>query len=381
MKDLNILHIVLIYLVIINVAIVFLYGIDKFKVKHSMWRISEATQLGLAVIGGSIGALLGMKVWHHKTMHKKFQFGIPLILIAPIALLLLTSCKSSDTLQIKDKHITLRQDLTLGGAICFIGRDGKKRNYINVHDEGRYVQQSYYAGQSVNRQAEGQSDFWSPWPWNPIQVGDYKRNRARILESWRRGKRSYVKCVPMLWDMDNCPAEAEMEQWTTLKDNVVHVRCRLTCHRTDTVYGDILDNQQEIPAVYPISSLNHLYAYRGQHPFTSEPVDNIDVEELRFGQNGHGWGSYDDVSEQWMAFVGDDGWGMGVYSPSATLFLAGRYQSSRSGEADEDATSYIAPIRKQHMPKQCIVGYEYYLIFGTIDEIRRTVYKLKREGN
>lgn len=371
-------QIIIIYLIAINSITFFLYGIDKWKAKRSKWRIPEATLLGLAIIGGSLGAWIGMRMWHHKTMHKKFKYGLPLILIVQISLVLLTSCKSSDTLQIKNRNITLRQDLTRGGAICFIGRGGQGRNYINVHDEGRYVQQSYYAGQSVNRQAEGQSDFWSPWPWNPIQVGDYKRNRARILEKWQRGKRTYVRCVPMLWDMDNCPAEAEMEQWTELKDNVVYVRCRLTCHRTDTVYGDVPENQQEIPAVYPISSLNHLYAYRGEHPFTSEPVDTIVVEELRFGQDGHGWGNYDDISEQWMAFMGDDGWGMGVYSPSATQFLAGRFQSSRSGEADGDATSYIAPIRKQYMPKLCTVEYEYYLLFGTIDEIRSAVYELKR---
>ena len=46
------------------------YGIDKWKAKQGSWRISEATLLMLAVIGGSIGALLGMKIWHHKTMHK-----------------------------------------------------------------------------------------------------------------------------------------------------------------------------------------------------------------------------------------------------------------------------------------------------------------------
>ncbi len=76
------------YLVAVNVVTFFLYGIDKFKAKHSMWRIPEATLLGLAVIGGSIGALLGMKVWHHKTMHKKFQFGIPVIILLQIALII-----------------------------------------------------------------------------------------------------------------------------------------------------------------------------------------------------------------------------------------------------------------------------------------------------
>ena len=57
------------------------------KAKQGSWRISEATLLLLAVIGGSIGALLGMLVWHHKTMHLKFKYGLPLILLAQIALI------------------------------------------------------------------------------------------------------------------------------------------------------------------------------------------------------------------------------------------------------------------------------------------------------
>ena len=81
-------QIILIYLVAMNVVTFFAYGIDKWKAKRSKWRISEATLLGMAVIGGSIGAWLGMRVWHHKTMHKKFQFGIPLIIVAQIALLI-----------------------------------------------------------------------------------------------------------------------------------------------------------------------------------------------------------------------------------------------------------------------------------------------------
>ena len=82
----------IIYLFIgINVLTFFVYGIDKWRAKQGKWRISEATLLMLAVIGGSIGALLGMRIWHHKTMHKKFKYGLPLILLAQIALLYLTS--------------------------------------------------------------------------------------------------------------------------------------------------------------------------------------------------------------------------------------------------------------------------------------------------
>lgn len=284
--------------------------------------------------------------------------------------------KKSDYLEVSNGRITLRQDLTRGGGICFIGRDGRKRNYINISDEGRYIQQSYYAGQLVNRQSEGQSPSWSPWCWNPIQAGDYKRNRAKILESRCDGQSTYVKCIPMLWDMDNRPAEAEMEQWTTLKDNMVHVHCRLTCHRTDNIYGDSTLNDQEIPAVYPISSLNHLYAYRGEHPFTAAPADSIAVEQLTYGEKGYRWGTYRDVAEKWMAFIGDDGWGIGVYSPEAEHFMAGRHRPSRSGEAKDHATSYIAPVRKLLMRKNSIVDYEYYLLFGTVDEIRCAVYAI-----
>ena len=81
-------QLILIYLIAINVVTFFAYCIDKWKAKRSKWRISEATLLGMAVIGGSIGAWLGMRVWHHKTMHKKFQFGIPLIIVAQVAMII-----------------------------------------------------------------------------------------------------------------------------------------------------------------------------------------------------------------------------------------------------------------------------------------------------
>ena len=74
------------YLFAINIVSFFLYGIDKYKAKKNKWRISEATLLMIAIIGGSIGALVGMRLWHHKTMHKKFKYGIPVIMIMQVCL-------------------------------------------------------------------------------------------------------------------------------------------------------------------------------------------------------------------------------------------------------------------------------------------------------
>ena len=82
-------NVLLYYLIVINIVTFLIYGIDKRKAKQGSWRISEATLLILAVIGGSIGALLGMKIWHHKTMHKNFKYGLPMILLAQIALIYL----------------------------------------------------------------------------------------------------------------------------------------------------------------------------------------------------------------------------------------------------------------------------------------------------
>ncbi len=75
------------YLIIINIVTFLVYGIDKWKAKKSLWRIREASLLMLAVLGGSIGAWLGMKVWHHKTLHKKFRYGIPAIIIIQLVII------------------------------------------------------------------------------------------------------------------------------------------------------------------------------------------------------------------------------------------------------------------------------------------------------
>ncbi len=76
------------YLIVMNLITFFLYGLDKWKAMHHRWRISEAALLLAALIGGSIGALAGMYGFRHKTKHKKFTIGVPLLLILQIILLL-----------------------------------------------------------------------------------------------------------------------------------------------------------------------------------------------------------------------------------------------------------------------------------------------------
>ena len=108
------------YIVGVNILTFFVYGIDKWRAKKGKWRISEATLLLLAVIGGSIGAWLGIKVWHHKTMHKKFKYGIPAILIIQIILIgysnFTPNVSPSSDVQMEDTLRTITAEMAFEGV-------------------------------------------------------------------------------------------------------------------------------------------------------------------------------------------------------------------------------------------------------------------------
>ena len=75
-----------VYLLIVNAAGFALMLADKYKARKNLWRVPEATLMGVAVLGGSIGSLLGMYTVRHKTKHPKFTVGIPVILALQIVL-------------------------------------------------------------------------------------------------------------------------------------------------------------------------------------------------------------------------------------------------------------------------------------------------------
>lgn len=82
-------ELILLYLLIINAVGFLLMLVDKFKAKKKLWRIPESTLMTAAILGGSVGCLIGMYTVRHKTKHLKFTLGIPLILLAQIAAILI----------------------------------------------------------------------------------------------------------------------------------------------------------------------------------------------------------------------------------------------------------------------------------------------------
>ena len=91
-----ILKLFIIYLIVVNIVAFIVYAFDEYQSQHDRWRISEATLLWMTVAGGGIGSLAGMYIWRHKTKHKLFTIGVPLIMfvefvLANMVLYLITS--------------------------------------------------------------------------------------------------------------------------------------------------------------------------------------------------------------------------------------------------------------------------------------------------
>ena len=77
------------FLIVINIIGFALMGIDKRRAQRSAFRIPEATLFAVAIIGGSLGSIIGMRLFHHKTKHWYFKFGMPLILLLQVVVIVL----------------------------------------------------------------------------------------------------------------------------------------------------------------------------------------------------------------------------------------------------------------------------------------------------
>ncbi|MBQ6508994.1 MAG: DUF1294 domain-containing protein [Flexilinea sp.] len=77
----------IIYIAVMSLIAFAAFGLDKYKAKTDKWRTPEKTLFLLAIIGGGVGAFLGMQVFRHKTKHQQFVIGIPLIMIVQLAII------------------------------------------------------------------------------------------------------------------------------------------------------------------------------------------------------------------------------------------------------------------------------------------------------
>lgn len=262
-------------------------------------------------------------------------------------------------------------NLDLGGSITYLSKSGSNENLVNSWDWGRQIQQSYYSGPIPFGDPAPQ---WKGLGWNPIQSGDHFKNRSKILEQRNDGKELYVKNIPMIWPVNNVPAECTFETWITLDANTARVRCRLVNARSDTTQYHA--RGQELPAVYTNGKYWKLMTYTGDAPFTGGEITRI---PKLVNPKGFPWSKWD-ATECWAALVNDSDWGLGIFTPNTYHYVGGFAGKENSGGEKDDPCGYFAPERMEVIDHNIVYDYSYTLILGSLQEIRSYVYKNKHDA-
>ncbi len=242
-------------------------------------------------------------------------------------------------------------------------------NLINRKDTGRLIQQSYYGTSGLSGDGYIPGEFMgNVWNYNPVQGGNQFNDSSKIVDLKIEDNSLYIKCRPLDWAL---PKEnitpSYMEATYTLEGKNVHAECRFVDFSGYTPYY----TSQEIPAFYCVEPLNRFVYYGGNEPWTG---GELSVEpDLIFWPDA-GYPKFNST-ENWSAFIGefDDSFGLGVYVPEETQFLAGVYGRGNTTEKDPskaDPTSYIAIIKFITFQSFAPFKYDYYLTSGDTAEIR-----------
>ena len=268
---------------------------------------------------------------------------------------------------IENDEIRVGVDISKGGAISYLSLSGSTESVVNIHDRGRYIQQSYYSGpQPFIPEGAQQHPAYAGWAWNPVQAGDAYNNSSQTIDYNNDGTTLYVKCIPKQWALNNIDSESFMEAWISLDENRVHVRNRLTNYREDQT--QYFAPHQELPAIYTVGTLHRLFTYNGYEPFTGGAVVEI-------SNNGPPW-EYWYSMESWSALVNDDNWGLGIFNPGAIVTVGGVHGTPGIGGPYSDNTGYIAPLHVDYIDHDIVYNFEYALILGDLyDDIRSYVYE------
>lgn len=270
-------------------------------------------------------------------------------------------------------------DKRYGGAIVYAAAAGSTENLVNIHDKGRQIQQSYYAGRSLDRTEAGQSPHWSPWAWNPVQAGNFEGDPSVVLdfETRENGTVLFSHCQPRLWDMNEelarCYFSQEM-QFEAGMDNVVRVTNTITCFREpNDIWGPPAARSQELPAVYIIGNLSRMVIYDGDNPWTNDALTPV-----QYGTEDTWIWTRQKPTEPWAACVDPvTQRGLGVYSPAGAgnTWNMG-WVGPAEGTEYSSATMHFAPLASWSLAPDSGRTYRYWIIIGELKEIRRRAYQL-----
>jgi len=278
---------------------------------------------------------------------------------------------SGEDVYIQNDRYKLGIKLCWGGGVSYIEdlQDGDDTlgNLLNRHDTGRLVQQSYYGTASKPYNAVDYNG--TKWNYNPVQGGDQYGNHSRLIDFYYSDDKQtlYVKCLPADWAQNNLPSLSYMENRYTLKADSIEVYNRYI----DYSGYSAPERHQELPAFYTISNLSKFVYYGGSNGWTGGGLTTLPNESF-WGGNSNAYHNLKS-KETWCAWISaEKDWGIGVYTPIATILLAGRYNYNGSKSPDADATNYVAPLIAKSMSSYTPYEYSYYITTGATQQIRNT---------
>ena len=240
-----------------------------------------------------------------------------------------------------------------GGTIAYLSERDSDFNVLNHYDHGRMVQQSYYGDKDNSRWAD------KPWRFNPVQGGDFKGKPAKVTQLEATETTAYVKTIPRHWASGELLEDCTMEQWVKLDDMVLEVRYRFTYQGTTTHQP----RHQETPAVFVAPELATLVTYDGNQPWTNG----------KLSRRSPGWPNESiGLTECWAAYVGPDGFGVGIYVPGVNKATCYRFQGSATSDC-----SYVAPLRTFALVPGLAFEYSAYFTLGDSAKIRNRFAGLK----
>ena len=286
-----------------------------------------------------------------------------LILLLSVAVASGCSAASEEGWEYLDNGtVRIGVDRSRGACIGYFGESTTKRNLLNHFDEGRFVQQSYYG------QKDGSDWNGKPWVYNPIQGGSWQRVPAKVREFKKTSKALYARIEPRHWANGELCPEMVMEETLSLDGAVAKISFRMKYAGEDQGKP----RHQELPAVFIDGALPNFF-YEKAGTLTNE-APRILAENGKEGIDGLGLGA---STSEWVAYLDDDGWGIGIYTPGTTEFTAYRARGDGTTGPSGSVCSYVAPLRTFALTKGLEVKYDVYLTIGTLEEIKQRFATLK----
>ncbi len=265
--------------------------------------------------------------------------------------------EKGDLLFLDNQETKVGIDKSKGASITWLSSKDHPGNMVNIHDPGRLIQQSYYAGKRIDRTADGQSKDWSPWSWNPIQGGGVG-SWARVVRFEKLADGTlFGETIPKLWDMPDEAAQAIMHQWTGFEPgmpDVVVVRNEFIANRDPgDRWGPASLNPQEVPACYFTRNFEHFMSYLGDGKWRKETQPP-----------GPPWGRATPPRKS-MACFNADGLGVAVFSPtSGDLWNFGPHGNPLTDDPSGGPCVHVAPVSRVLLGPSSTYEYRYWLVVG-----------------